>query len=44
MIVLGHDMSEEGGMEECARWLKTIVTEVPVEFISAGEAFWTPRG
>ena len=44
MIVLGHDMSEEGGMAECARWLKTIVTEVPVEFMSAGEAFWTPRG
>ena len=44
MIVLGHDMSEEGGMAECARWLKTIVTEVPVEFMPAGEAFWTPRG
>ena len=43
MIVLGHDMSEEGGMAECARWLKTIVTEVPVEFMPAGEAFWTPK-
>ncbi len=42
MIVLGHDLSEEGGMAECARWLKTFVTEVPVEFLSAGEAFWTP--
>ncbi len=43
MIVLGHDMSEEGGMAECARWLKTFVTEVPIEFMPAGEAFWTPR-
>jgi putative NIF3 family GTP cyclohydrolase 1 type 2 len=43
MIVLGHDMSEEGGMAECARWLKTFITEVPVEFIPAGEAFWTPK-
>ena len=43
MIILGHDMSEEGGMEECARWLKTFITEVPVEFMSAGEAFWTPK-
>ena len=42
MIILGHDMSEEGGMEECARWLRGFVTEVPVEFMSAGEAFWTP--
>jgi putative NIF3 family GTP cyclohydrolase 1 type 2 len=43
MIILGHDMSEEGGMAECARWLKTIVSEVPVEFMPAGEAFWTPK-
>jgi putative NIF3 family GTP cyclohydrolase 1 type 2 len=43
MIVLGHDMSEEGGMAECARWLKTFVTEVPVEFMPSGEAFWTPK-
>jgi putative NIF3 family GTP cyclohydrolase 1 type 2 len=44
MIVLGHYMSEEGGMSECARWLSTFITEVPVEFMPAGEAFWTPRG
>jgi putative NIF3 family GTP cyclohydrolase 1 type 2 len=42
MIILGHDMSEEAGMEECARWLRAFVPEVPVEFMSAGEAFWTP--
>jgi putative NIF3 family GTP cyclohydrolase 1 type 2 len=42
MIILGHDMSEEDGMEECARWLKSFVSEVPVEFMPAGEAFWTP--
>ncbi|HUA61827.1 MAG TPA: Nif3-like dinuclear metal center hexameric protein [Verrucomicrobiae bacterium] len=42
MIILGHDMSEERGMEECARWLKGFVTEVPVEFMPAGEAFWPP--
>jgi putative NIF3 family GTP cyclohydrolase 1 type 2 len=43
MIVLGHYMSEEGGMAECARWLRTFVTEVSVEFMPAGEAFWTPK-
>jgi putative NIF3 family GTP cyclohydrolase 1 type 2 len=42
MIILGHDMSEERGMEECARWLKGFITEVPVEFMPAGEAFWPP--
>ena len=43
MIVLGHAISEEPGMKECAAWLKTFVPEVPVEFIPAGEPFWTPR-
>jgi putative NIF3 family GTP cyclohydrolase 1 type 2 len=42
LIILGHDMSEEDGMEECARWLKGFITEVPVEFMPAGEAFWSP--
>jgi putative NIF3 family GTP cyclohydrolase 1 type 2 len=43
LIVLGHIPSEEGGMEECARWLKTFVTEVPVQFISTPEPFWLPK-
>ncbi len=40
LIVLGHAISEENGMNECAKWLRTFVTEVPVEFIPAGEPFW----
>jgi putative NIF3 family GTP cyclohydrolase 1 type 2 len=43
LIILGHDMSEEAGMQECAKWLKTFITEVPVEYMPAGEAFWTPK-
>jgi putative NIF3 family GTP cyclohydrolase 1 type 2 len=43
LIVLGHVLSEENGMNECARWLKTFITEVPVEFIAAGEPFWSPQ-
>jgi putative NIF3 family GTP cyclohydrolase 1 type 2 len=43
LIILGHDVSEEAGMQECAKWLKTFITEVPVEFMPAGEAFWTPK-
>ena len=42
LIVLGHVISEENGMNECARWLKTFISEVPVEFIPAGEPFWSP--
>jgi putative NIF3 family GTP cyclohydrolase 1 type 2 len=43
LIILGHIPSEQAGMEECARWLKTFITEVPVEFIPASEPFWMPR-
>jgi putative NIF3 family GTP cyclohydrolase 1 type 2 len=43
LVVLGHVPSEEAGMKECARWLKTFVPEVPIEFIPSGEPFWTPK-
>lgn len=43
LIVMGHVPSEETGMKECARWLKTFVPEVPIEFIPSGEPFWTPK-
>ena len=33
VIVLGHAVSEEPGMKICAEWLKTFITEVPVELI-----------
>jgi len=43
LIVLGHSISEDPGMDEAADWLRTIITEVPIEFIPAGEPFWTPE-
>jgi putative NIF3 family GTP cyclohydrolase 1 type 2 len=42
LIILGHIPSEQAGMEECARWLKTFVNEVPINFIPAKEPFWVP--
>jgi putative NIF3 family GTP cyclohydrolase 1 type 2 len=42
-IILGHAISEEPGMEDCANWLRTFITEVPVQFIRAGEPFWVPK-
>lgn len=42
LLILGHVPSEESGMKECARWLKTFVPEVPIEFLPSGEPFWTP--
>jgi hypothetical protein len=40
LIVIGHVPSEQAGMEECTRWLKTFVNGVPVEFVAAKEPFW----
>lgn len=44
LILLGHEVSEEAGMENCARWLRTVLPGMPVEFVSAGEPFvWKGR-
>ena len=44
LIVLGHVVSEQGGMKYCADWLRSFIPEVPVEFIPASEPFWSPTG
>jgi len=41
LIVIGHVPSEQGGMEECTRWLRQFVKQVPVEFVATKEPFWT---
>ena len=43
LIVLGHIPSEQAGMEDCAHWLKSFVTEVKVEFIATAEPFWPAK-
>ena len=43
LIILGHIPSEQAGMEECTRWLKTFVIEVPIQFVPAREPFWSPK-
>ena len=42
LVVIGHIPSEQPGMEECARWLKSFVKDVPVEFVPARQPFWMP--
>lgn len=39
MIILGHTVSEEAGMEYCATWMRSFIKEVPVHFIPAGDPF-----
>jgi len=39
LIMLSHVPSEQFGMDECAKWLRTFVTEVPVDFIPTKDPF-----
>ncbi len=43
LIILSHIPSEQAGMEECTRWLKTFLTEVAIQFVPASEPFWSPK-
>jgi len=43
LIILRHTISEDPGMRACAEWLRTFISEVPVEFVPAGEPFWAPQ-
>ncbi len=42
LIQLPHEGGEEAGMDECARWLRTFVPEVPIKFIPSRDPFWMP--
>ncbi len=41
LIMLGHVISEQPGMEDFGRWMETFIKEVPIRFIPAEEPFWT---
>jgi putative NIF3 family GTP cyclohydrolase 1 type 2 len=42
LILIGHIKSEQAGMEECTRWLKTFIADVPVQFVATPEPYWQP--
>lgn len=42
-IIIGHNMSEESGMQEMADWLRPIVPEVKVKHVRAGIVYWVPK-
>jgi putative NIF3 family GTP cyclohydrolase 1 type 2 len=44
LILLGESKSEQAGMKYCAEWLKTFITEVPVEYIPVSEPYWNLSG
>jgi putative NIF3 family GTP cyclohydrolase 1 type 2 len=43
LIIISHIPSEQAGMEECTRWLKTFIPNVTIEFVPAKQPFWLPK-
>ena len=41
LILVGHNASEEVGMKACAAWLRGLFPGLPVEYVPAGEPYWT---
>ncbi|HEY2433603.1 MAG TPA: hypothetical protein VGI12_13085 [Vicinamibacterales bacterium] len=41
-VSIGRVVNEAPGMQVCADWLKTIVAEVPIRCIPAGDPYWRP--
>jgi putative NIF3 family GTP cyclohydrolase 1 type 2 len=39
LVLLGHEVSEEPGMEYCAKWIQELFPNIPVKFIKAGSPF-----
>lgn len=40
LVLLGESSSEQAGMKHCAEWLKSFISEVPVEYIPVVEPYW----
>jgi putative NIF3 family GTP cyclohydrolase 1 type 2 len=40
VIMLGHVISEQAGMEDFGNWLRTFVPGVPIQFVPAEEPYW----
>jgi len=40
VIMLGHVVSEQPGMEDYAKWMRTFIPDIPIQFVPAEEPFW----
>ena len=40
VIMLGHVISEQAGMEDFGKWLRTFLPDTPVQFVPAEEPYW----
>ena len=40
VIMLGHVVSEEPGMEDFGNWMRTFIHDIPIQFVPAQEPYW----
>jgi len=40
VIMLGHVISEQPGMEDYAKWMRTFIPGIPIQFVPAEEPYW----
>ena len=40
VIMLGHVISEQPGMEDLAKWMRTFLPDIPIQFVPAEEPYW----
>jgi putative NIF3 family GTP cyclohydrolase 1 type 2 len=40
VIMLGHVISEQAGIEDFGNWVKTFLPNVPIQFVPAEEPYW----
>jgi putative NIF3 family GTP cyclohydrolase 1 type 2 len=40
VIMLGHVISEQPGMEDYANWMRTFIHQIPIQFVPAEEPYW----
>ena len=40
VIMLGHVISEQAGMEDFGDWLRTFLHDIPIRFVPAEEPYW----
>jgi len=41
IVFLGHISSEEAGMDYCADWLKTFISDIPIYYVQSGPSYWS---
>ncbi len=40
LVTIGRVVSENPGMRACSVWLKTVVKEIPVQWLAVGDPYW----